>query len=283
MRAVVNFIFITRKRYPVEAIRVFFYTYLFIEFFSFQETQGYFKLDERYWNPTGFFKFLDVLAPPLSVPFVMEALWKGSLLFCALGFLTKFSKWVALLLTFFFLGYLSNFYLYTANYIVLTYCLGIFTFCDFGRAWSIDSAIFCSRRRPIDEAVESWSLRFVQLAIVGCWLGSGIQKLRISGLSWITVNHFKHYVEGSQFFTSALFFHVAAVLTLFFELISPAAFYPKLRWFILSVMFIFHSMSIIVFKIPLAPWLVSFVFWVNESDFAALKKVLAPRRGHKQC
>ena len=270
-----DFLFTQSPRYLIELIRIVFYTYLFIYYSDPNEVTGYLKLHSIYWNPGGFFYLFDFLKPPLLVPPFVHDVWKLSLFCCAAGLFSKYFKWVSLVLSIIYYGYFSNFYLYAANYIIITYCLMVFTFVDFGKRWSLDNLLL-NRKVNLNEPVESWPLNFIKFIFVGCWFFSAIQKLRFSGLEWITINHMQSYIRGTSVgYLPALLLQVGSVLTLFLELISPLVLKKRFKWPLLLALFCFHIVSIKIFEIPLVPWLLCFIFWVTQGDIEFLKLKLA--------
>jgi hypothetical protein len=158
-----HFIFYSQPRYLIDFIRIAFYSYLFIFSFENNEIAGYLKLSSEYWNPSGLFIWLPFLRPPLEISPLIHILWQLTLLFCVVGFLTPFVKWLSLILTLLFFGYFSNFYIYTANYIILTYCVIVFTFCDIGKCWSLDNFLSKKKCFNTNEFIPAWTLRLIQI------------------------------------------------------------------------------------------------------------------------
>ncbi len=265
-----TFFFVSYPRYLIEVFRILFYLFLFFYYFQSNEVQGYLNLNEVYWKPTGLFNFLEFIKPPLELPGVFSVLWKSSLLFCGIGLFANYFKWPALVLSLFFLGYTSNFYLFTADTIIVTYILLIFSFCNFGQALSLDKFIL-KNSKALGDSVPAWTIRFIQITYVACWFGSGIQKLRLSGLDWVFVNHLQFFTNTNPVgsLLPAEILQAGLGLTLILELSSPLIFYKKLRPLYLATMFGFHLVSMASLNLPLLAWLVGFIFWIEPKKMQA--------------
>lgn len=274
-----QFFFIDYPRYLIEIFRIIFFGYLFISELGSTELSGYLQLSENYWTPTGLFIILDFLKPPIEIPILFYYLWITSLLFCSLGIFAYFFKWIVLFLSLIFLGYFSNFFLYTADKIILTYILIVFTFCKFGRSFTLENIIF-KKIQNISEVIPGWTIRFIQVIYVITWFGSGIQKIRISGLDWVFTNHIQFHVNKNPngFHVIETLSHLGLALSLLLELISPLIFIKNLKYYILPMMFCFHLFSMITLQLPLAVWLIGFIFWIDQEAVERIKRIFGLKK-----
>jgi hypothetical protein len=253
------FLFPMISQAHLELVRVFFFGCLLILNFQFIEPTIYSSLPIQYWNPSGLFKLLPFLAPPQDlIPFFLT-LWKLSLFMCMLGFLTKIFKCITGITILIAAGYTSNFYLYPVEQALLSLTVPLFIMTNIGERFSLDAFIF---KQKTNELTQAWPLRFIQLVVVTFWFGSAIQKIRLSGMDWITSNHLEFSLGKFAFPASDYFMRFSSATVLLAELLSPLTLFKN--WnsnLILFILFLFHLLSIIFIQIPIYYCLLVFIFW----------------------
>jgi hypothetical protein len=250
----------------VDILRIYYFGYLFFYFQDSQMLMGYTTLSREYWNPTGLFEFLDFLSPPFFLDSSVFIFWKLATFLCLLGFLTNFFKYVTLALTLFYVGYESNFYIFTANYVFLSTFSILVTLLPFGSYYSVEGIW---RRNKSVEA-SGLPIILIQLFYVNCWFGSGVQKLRLSGLDWVTVNQYRFYNQADLIGNSDLISGIMNFIVLFSELTSPLIFHKRLRFYYMLIFLIFHTLATFTFNIPITPWIVGMIFWLMPTDLKIL-------------
>lgn len=260
--ALQSYLFRPVSRFDLEIIRIIFYGTCFFYYLTNQDARSFMGLDSVYWTPSGFFNFLNFLTPPINPIPYLEEIWKISFLFCAVGLATDISKWICALLTCFFLGYSSNFVAYPIENMLAVYACFIFAFCNIGKMYSLDSFFFKTKST---EQPPGWPLYFFQATMVISWLGSGIQKVRISDYDWFMINHVKFYIERPEaVFHFSFLIQIGLFMAVFSELLSPLILISKkLKWPLLSILFLFHFFTIITIKIPVHMWLIAYAFWIE--------------------
>lgn len=255
-----SFFFWKISRYQLEFLRIFFYSALFI-IYSLQVPDAalFTPLKPEYWGPTGLFVLTPFLKPPLNLPSALYYIWLATFAFCAIGALTSIMKWACLILSCFFIGYSSNFFLYPVENLFAIFCLLFLCFTDIGESASLDRITW--KKNVVGPMAEAWAIRFLQVALIAFWLGSAVQKLRISGLDWFMKNHVASYLRMSGIDVPDFLVQFSLLLTLVAELLSPLVFLKKMR-FLLIILFLFHLGTLYLIKIPIYVCLVSFVFWL---------------------
>jgi hypothetical protein len=259
-KSIDKFLFTKISQNHLDIIRILFFGCLFLVNYRNNEVINYSSLDAKYWNPSGIFNFLSFLAPPNEFISIFIKLWKLSLLMCSLGFLTKLFKILAAVTGVIGAGYCSNFYLYPVEQALTTLTVPLFVFTGIGAKYSIDS--FFSRSKTVSE-LDAWPLRIMQVIVVTFWFGSGIQKIRLSGLDWVLVDHLKYSLDPGS---SLIWGHISGMansIVLLAELICPIVFMNRIYGkIILLVLFVFHIFTIILIKIPIYYCAVVFILWL---------------------
>lgn len=199
-----------------------------------------------FWNPIWAFEVLGLGRAGASDLVLLQAAWKLSLFLACIGLFTRTSLFVAVAVGFYLLGTQHGFTKVRNNDGVAWFVLLILSASRCGDFWSVDEWIRVRWRgadpratRESASAEYTWPIRMVWVLLAMVFFLSGVQKLRESGLAWITSGHLryrlleKNYPSGfgevplvSWGWTlgqSAWVGRFVAVFTLFVELGYPLA------------------------------------------------------------
>lgn len=270
LKSLDDFLFIKVTQKHLEIWRIVFYLLLFIYWLD-PNVKDYFMLSDVYWKPVSYFKLLPFLKPPFGGIIYFQYAWQASLLFAALGFLSSVTKWISFVGALFFIGYPNNFYFVTADAAAAIFAMGFLAMCPIGKIYSVDWAL---KKFPTvitaETLVEAWPIRAFQMLLVTFWVCAGFQKIRISGLGWITNNSLGNYLVWAQHPVGVwvvsipgLSYFLGAV-TVFAELVAPLVFVPRFKWALLGILFVFHLSSATLLKVTFISWLFVFIFWFDN-------------------
>jgi predicted DCC family thiol-disulfide oxidoreductase YuxK len=144
-------------------------------------------VSEAFWLPLPVFETfgLKPLAP--AVLDSLQIVWRGALLFSAIGFCSRVAMGVAAVLGFYLLGLPHNYghvYHFDALLVIASAVLA----CSrAGDGWSIDALVSSRDRDELPASGEyTWPIRMVWVAMALVFLAAGVAKLRNGGLEWVT-------------------------------------------------------------------------------------------------
>lgn len=118
----------------------------------------------------------------------------------------------------------------------------------------------------------SWSLQLIRISLALVYFLSALEKLFISGLSWVNPSTLKGYLSLHETSLSKILIQYDALcslisfLTLTFQLsFILIIFFPNYKWFWIICGILFHYGTLLIMGIghPLNPWLVTYVFFVD--------------------
>jgi hypothetical protein len=155
-------------------------------------------LGKIFWSPVSFFR---LLAPHGSAPTEwltwIQAIWKISLVASLLGLHTRLSTTVACVLGIYLIGLPYN--LGKINHQMAAVCIGLVVMAvsRCGRVYSLDQLI--SRRTgkmstTTPSAEYFWPIQLMRVVICLVFFTAGLNKLRESGLAWITSETLQMYL-----------------------------------------------------------------------------------------
>ena len=119
---------------------------------------------------------------------------------------------------------------------------------------------------------KSWALRLIQVIIAFVYFISGIEKMMISGFSWLQPESLKAYIYLHQMplgillsksdALCILFSVFTLTLQLFFPLIL---FTKKYKWLFLSGGILFHLGTLYILGIGhlFNPWIITYIFFID--------------------
>ena len=154
---------------------------------------------EVFWNPIWAFQTLGFGRAGSSDLVVLQLLWKLSLFFACIGLFTRTSLLVAVTLGFYLLGTQHGFTKVRNNDGVVWFVLLILAASRCGDLWSVDEWIRVRLRGRPPRATTTttspeytWPIRMVWMLLAMVFFLSGVQKLRESGLAWLTSGHLRY-------------------------------------------------------------------------------------------
>lgn len=163
-------------------------------------------VDHVFWRPIWLFRVLHL--PQLSVGQItlMDALWKISLIFSAVGLFTRFSAASATILSVYLFGLPNNFGKTHHLEILLLWAFMIMAFSRCGDAWSLDKLIKTARTgdgpnfQPRKFSGEyTWPIRLIWLVMAMIYFEAGCSKLRHSGFAWVTGDAMAFFLQRAQY------------------------------------------------------------------------------------
>ena len=171
--------------------RIVFYALVLLAFVSVDHSL-WSTVPDAFWMPKQFFKHLHIPVFPQDVIAGLDVLWKVSLFFSCIGFLTRGSTALTLVLGGYLLGLPHNFGKTHHTDAVLVLIFVILAASRCGDAMSVDSWIRRkfrngdTRPKPLGPSSEyTWPVRSACVLLCIVFFAAGMAKLRHSGLAWI--------------------------------------------------------------------------------------------------
>jgi hypothetical protein len=249
----------------VNALRVLFYLMLVIISRNVYEDLRALENLELFYAPVQILKVFHLPYPPKQISFMIYAM-----IFLS-SFLVVFSirpiLFSALAAAGFIIyqAYLYSFEKVDHGYATFTYALMLMPFLLGER----DTA-----KKHQSEYFSSWALRLIHVVICCAYFLSGLEKLLISGLGWISPETFRTYLflhntpAGLWVAGNQLLVYVLPVLALLFQLTFPVMlFIPRLIIPLVIAGGIFHISAVIFFGISSFenPWMMVYIFFFDWS------------------
>ena len=149
----------------------------------------------------GFLKWFP--GPPLdwSEYLFLQKILSWTLLFSALGFLTRVSTIISAILFYFLIGVRLSYGESSYDDLGIVLYTIIFAFSSCGTSFSLDSLF---RKRHVSKKGWRffWPLRLMQFVFVSIFFTAGISKLQNGGIEWIMTDTLKHYFEWAHYRTT---------------------------------------------------------------------------------
>jgi predicted DCC family thiol-disulfide oxidoreductase YuxK len=159
-----------------------------------------------FWKPIWLFRTLHL--PQLSVNelVLMDAVWKVSLIFSAVGLFTRFSNAVAFILCVYLFGLANNFGKTHHLDILLLWSFLIMTVSRCGDSWSLDRLRKTARtgsgpgsETPVVSGEYTWPIRMIWVVMAMIYFEAGCSKARHSGIGWITGGVMSFFLQRAQY------------------------------------------------------------------------------------
>lgn len=196
--------------------RSFFYFWMLVTFaFAAPSAQPHYwaHIPEVFWNPIPLFQLFSIPRISPAASSQLEVIWFGALILASLGLATRASTAVAAVLALYLLGLrYSVGFIYATNGI-LTVASLILALSRCGDSFSLDALLRkrYSRATVKNTACEpgdySWPLRLVQTCFLLLFFFSGVNKLLVGGLAWITTDNLRNKLILRLFHVSESYWH----------------------------------------------------------------------------
>ncbi len=250
---------------------------------------------KSFYRPIPLFKLLNL--PHFSHGMVtwFEFVWIVSLVMNCIGFLTRWSVTVSLVLGIYLLGLPNNFGKTGHGDAILVLTMGILALSRCGDAWSVDSLVRAARgvANPQASGEYRWPIRMVWVLMSIVFFASGVAKLRRSGLEWITSDNMAIVLLQHQynFFKPPLrlgFYiarfgwlcHAIAGGTVLLELTFPVVlFVGFLRKFIVPLTLLMQLGIGLLMGVWFTQFLFCYLFWV---PWDRIRAALVRHRSHER-
>ena len=251
------------------------------------------------WHPVSVFRWLSVPPPGAEVIWAAQIVWRLALLCAALGIRTRLAAAIALAGGVFLLGLPQNYGAMRLDDAILVPALCVMAMARSGDRLSVDRWMATRRasagRRslPVRPSGEyTWPLRLVWVLMAMMYGGSGLAKLRMSGLGWLTSDHIARLLVEHQYgvypppvttwgldiAASPWLYHGLAAGTLGLELAFPIALVsPAARCLIVPAAYLMHVGVRVLLGSNFLGLIVVYAFWVPwERVAAALRAARRP-------
>ncbi len=246
------------------------------------------RFSSVFWMPVWLFDTAKV--PALSVAAIagIQAVWKASLLLCAIGLFTRPAMIVAFGLGTYLMGLPHNFGQTQHFDTLLVFTSGALALSRAGDACSLDALIAAARgRAPLprpDDGEYRWPIRFVWVAMALIFCAAGLSKLRHSGFEWVFSDNLALLLRRQQYHISdgepltrwgVLIAHHAgaarglALTSILTELLFPLALFSlRARWVLVPA-----GLAMLVgIRLLMGPtfeqFMLCYVFWVPWASVA---------------
>lgn len=237
-------------------------------------------------RPTGMMKllpwnFYDQLVTPSGMVALKIAM-VVSLLLSTTGLFTSISTKTSLLLVVFYQGLVRSFGHFNHDEMLGVYCLAVLAFTPCGESFSLDHWL---RRR--EQARPLWAYAYpillMQLLMAWVYFSSALIKLRVAGGKYLGVDnlpalaifhsldnlHDTHFKLAFWLPQVRSYLPFAVGLVLVWELVFPlAVFWPRSRWWLLSVGVLFHLSTLFLMNIFFPHQLVLYLIFVDWDAIA---------------
>jgi hypothetical protein len=156
------------------------------------------ELGKIFWSPFSFFRLLSPHGPPSVESLIwIQAIWKISLVASLLGLRTRLSTAVACVLGIYLTGLPYN--LGKINHQMAAVCIGLVVMAvsQCGRVCSLDRFISrCTGKisNLTPSAEYFWPIQLMRVVVCLVFFTAGLNKLRESGLAWITSETLQMYL-----------------------------------------------------------------------------------------
>ena len=263
--------------------RFLYYTLIFFIYIDY-DFSHWGRMTEVLWHPIFFFDFFSIPVLSPEVLGILGKIWIISILFCAIGFLTRFSTVVSFLIGLYLFGLVNSFAKTSHVETLMLLIFAIMAFSKCGDRFSIDRLI--KKRKSnitVGENVKSieysWPISLIRVMFVFLFCAAGLSKLRNSGFNWFTSDFFSSLLINKGF-TGDRAMPVIDWLPFwlgkkainepssesFIEIFAPLALFNKyLHVVIIPSLFLLVTGFWVVLGIPFPQLLASFVFWVPWS------------------
>ena len=234
------------------------------------------EVPDVYWMPIHAYRWLPL--PKLSATglVAMDVVWCIALIATAVGFMTRYSSWIALLVGSYVVSFPQNFGKVDTSDGPVLLMLFILAASRCGDAFSVDAWMSGKRQNDgVHNAAYGWPIRAGQVLFVCIFFAAGVSKLKNSGIAWMTAENMSsillqvHYTGlpagrmGLWLADQPFICWVMAVSTVLCETLVPLALFSRR----LSALIVPALFAMIVgFKLCLGHWpvylLVLFAFWI---------------------
>jgi len=154
-----------------------------------------------FWRPIWLFRTLHLPQFSVGEITVLDAVWKVSLVFSAIGLFTRFSTAVSFAICVYLFGIQNNFGRTHHLEILLLWAFLIMTFSRCGDGWSVDRLIKTARTgmgpgsEPREVSGEyTWPIRLIWVVMAMIYFAAGCSKLRHSGIAWVTSDSMSYFL-----------------------------------------------------------------------------------------
>jgi predicted DCC family thiol-disulfide oxidoreductase YuxK len=250
------------------------------------------------WMPIPLFEWLRIPLLPSAALDAVQILLKISLVFGAIGLLTRPATLVAFVLGTYLMGLPHNFGQTQHFDALIVFVLGALAISRAGDAWSIDALVAAARRgsaeRPPDSAEYGWPIRFVWVAMALIFWAAGLSKLRHSGLEWIFSDNLALLLRRQQYHISdgepltswgitvarhPWMAQTMAGMSVLVETMFPLALFSRTARLLLVPAALSFLIGIRVLMGPtFEQFMICFVFWIPWHQVAAAVRSRVPQR-----
>jgi len=255
----------------VSILRVILYSFLFYtaielltELIAMQPLVAFYK-------PIIWLKVIGIPFPNRNFVYLIGTLWLVSIIAVIVNYRAVLCSFISIILFVLVQSWIYSFEKFDHGYVTLTFVLMLMPF-----------LLEESNKKKV--IFSSWSLVLIQICIAMPYTLSGLEKLFISGMSWLNPGNIITYLKFHETSISKIIiqYPVLCMLISLFTLLLQLSFililfFPRYKWVWLIGGVLFHTGTLLVMEIghPFNPWIVvyvCFVDWTNVYDYC-LKKL----------
>ncbi len=250
----------------IDILRILFFGYLTFISYELCSDLLFMQPLKPFYKPILLLRIFNIPFPDYYTILAIGALWYISTILIILKIRTILCSVISLFLFILFQCWTFSFEKMDHSYVTLTYAFILLPF------------LFDEQKKN-NLVFNSWSLPLIRISIAMVYFLSSLEKILISGLSWLDPGTLKTYMDFhetklSKFIAQydALCIFISAGTLLFQLSFILIVFLPRFKWFWIVGGVLFHTGTLLVMKIghPLNPWILVYIFfidWTNVYDF----------------
>jgi len=140
------------------------------------------EIPASYFDPSLFYNLIGLQVASVGRLQQLDWLWRISCVLAGVGLFTRISVPVATLTTAYLLAILNSFGHPQLGHTLIVLAMMILSFVPCGHGVSVDSLL---RKTPVSRSPKyNWPCQAIFMAVILAFFGAGLEKLRVSGLSW---------------------------------------------------------------------------------------------------
>ena len=238
------------------------------------------ELGVTFWFPIPLFRHFHLRLLDASILRALDVVWLVAVALACVGWMTRASTWVALVVGVYLVGLPHNFGKIHHSDAVVLFVLAALALSRCGDAYSIDA--WRRRRRgdpaPAPSGEYRWPIRVGWLVWVLLYSAAGISKIRNGGVAWVLSDSFRnillqhHYTHqplvawGLVIAEYPLVCHALAAGTILVETSSPLALVSRrLRLLLIPSLGLMQVGIGLLLGVRFDWYLLVFIFWIPWS------------------
>lgn len=169
---------------------------MMIAVYARRDFAGFSEVSSVFWQPVWPFRVLHLRPPAHAFVWVVQTLWRLSLLFACVGLASRVATASAAILGTYLIGLSSSFGWIDHSDPILVFGMGILALSRCADAFSLERLMRVGRRAPEPgpSGEYRWPGRMILLVMACVFFAAGVAKLRHSGVAWVTSGALSTYL-----------------------------------------------------------------------------------------